>query len=267
MRIRCWNCGYYLDSEDTNCIKCGSENDTHIETIEDLKVYCANRHMPLERMRFFIDEDYKEPRAFGIYRTSEGKFVVYKNKADGSRAIRYAGPDEKYAVRELLARMEQEIENQENHGNISRTGSGSGASRGPAKKRSRWLSPNMIGIYYMCFIALIIIICLIVVMNQPKRGYYHYNDDTYYYLGGTWYIYDDGWSRTTVSDDFYDSYDDYYYGNDYGDYNDYYDYSVDDFEDTYYYSEWEESQSSSDSGSDYDYGGWDSGSTDWSSDW
>ena len=45
-------------------------------------------------MRFFIGEDFREARAFGIYKAGENRFVVYKNKSDGSRAVRYDGPDE-----------------------------------------------------------------------------------------------------------------------------------------------------------------------------
>ena len=77
---------------------------TEPKTIEELKLYCAGKHMPLERMRFFLDQDYREPRAFGIYRDGD-EFVVYKNKADGSRAVRYRGRDEAYAVRELFDKL------------------------------------------------------------------------------------------------------------------------------------------------------------------
>ncbi len=31
--------------------------------------------------------------------------IVYKNKADGSRSIRYRGPDEAYAVRALYEKL------------------------------------------------------------------------------------------------------------------------------------------------------------------
>ena len=32
-----------------------------VMTIEDIKQFAAERNMPLERMRFFIGEDYREP--------------------------------------------------------------------------------------------------------------------------------------------------------------------------------------------------------------
>ena len=37
---------------------------------------------------FFIGEDCREPKAYGIFQTDDGDFVVYKNKADGVRAVR-----------------------------------------------------------------------------------------------------------------------------------------------------------------------------------
>ena len=63
-------------------------------------------------MRFFIGVDYKKPKAFGIYQDGDGNFVVYKNKADGSRAIRYKGTDEAYAVHELYLKMQSEVQKQ-----------------------------------------------------------------------------------------------------------------------------------------------------------
>ena len=60
-------------------------------------------------MRFFVGVDYKEPRAFGIYKEPNGNCVVYKNKADGSRAIRYQGADEAYAVNEIYQKMRAEL--------------------------------------------------------------------------------------------------------------------------------------------------------------
>ena len=59
------------------------------KTIEELKSwYIARKLPPEETTRFFIGKNIKEPRAFGIYQDGN-KFIVYKNKADGSRAVRY----------------------------------------------------------------------------------------------------------------------------------------------------------------------------------
>ena len=78
------------------------------KTIEELKAFCAEKGMPLEQMRFYIGEDFPEPRAFGIFQDENGEFVVYKNKADGTRSVRYHGTDEAYAVNELYEKLKSE---------------------------------------------------------------------------------------------------------------------------------------------------------------
>ncbi len=127
----CPCCGAWVSENDVSCARCGASltgeapdkpadrmltDDGAVETknnedwisrpgtIDELKRYCAQRGMPLERMRFFIDQDYREPRAFGIYRDGD-RFVVYKNKASGERSVRYHGPDEAYAVGELYQKL------------------------------------------------------------------------------------------------------------------------------------------------------------------
>lgn len=112
---KCEYCGGVILSSDKTCPACGAANLLYVEnapsvvltphTIEELKEYCAERNMPLHRMRFFIGENYTKPKAFGIYQNSAGEFVVYKNKADGSRSIRYIGRDEEYAVKELYMKL------------------------------------------------------------------------------------------------------------------------------------------------------------------
>lgn len=86
------------------------------KTIEELKAYCDRNGYDSYRTRFFVGVDYKEPKAFGIYKNEEtGEFVVYKNKDNGARAIRYQGPDEAFAVSELYDRLQAEIDNQKSH--------------------------------------------------------------------------------------------------------------------------------------------------------
>ena len=111
---KCPYCDSTLRSDQEKCPGCGAPNALFVadtprtvflpKTIPELQEYCAERGMPLLRMRFFIGEDCREPRAFGIYR-SGSDVVVYKNKADGSRAVRYNGPDEGYAAQELWAKI------------------------------------------------------------------------------------------------------------------------------------------------------------------
>ena len=59
------------------------------------------------KTRFFIGINYRDPKAFGIYQNDAGDFVVYKNKADGTRVIRYQGDDQAFAVHELYQRFQQ----------------------------------------------------------------------------------------------------------------------------------------------------------------
>ena len=120
MRQRCEYCGNWIADTDAVCGVCGGPNDNMVvadgtwpQTIDELKAFCAAHNMPLGQMRFFIGEDYRGPRAFGIYRDeATGNCVVYKNKSDGSRAIRYCGTDEPYAVNEILQKMRSEIAQQ-----------------------------------------------------------------------------------------------------------------------------------------------------------
>ena len=118
---KCSFCGAVITSDEKTCKNCGAENPNYTEdsprkifnprTIEELKEYCAERGMPLYRMRFFVGEDFQEARAFGIYKAGENRFVVYKNKADGTRAVRYDGPDEAFAVKELFDKLLSECHN------------------------------------------------------------------------------------------------------------------------------------------------------------
>ena len=81
-----------------------------VQSIEDLKQKCAEKNMPLEKMRFFIGEDRKEPKCFGVYQDERtGNWVVYKNKADGTRAVRYEGPDEARAAQEIWHKIGDEV--------------------------------------------------------------------------------------------------------------------------------------------------------------
>ena len=102
MKQICDYCGNYLDSSEEVCPNCGAVNSHLIRTnsetpatIEELKVYCEKNGLTSEKTRFFVGENYTEPKAFGIYKDENtGNFIVYKNKADGSRSIRYEGLDE-----------------------------------------------------------------------------------------------------------------------------------------------------------------------------
>ena len=122
MKVKCSYCGQYFDDSVEKCPNCGAPNDyihrtsdAVPKTIEELKAYCEQNGLTPERTRFFVGVDYKQPRAFGIYKDDTGEFVVYKNKANGERAVRYRGVDEAYAVNELYERLQDEIHNQKAH--------------------------------------------------------------------------------------------------------------------------------------------------------
>lgn len=83
------------------------------KTIEELKNWFKEHGYEPAQTRFFAGVDVRSPKAFGIYLDEFGEYVVYKNKADGTRAIRYQGYDQEYAVHELYQRFQQEIINQQ----------------------------------------------------------------------------------------------------------------------------------------------------------
>lgn len=83
------------------------------KTIEELKTWFKENGYEPARTRFFAGVDVRSPKAFGVYQDELGDYIVYKNKADGTRVIRYQGPDEEFAVHELYQRFLEEIINQQ----------------------------------------------------------------------------------------------------------------------------------------------------------
>lgn len=130
MQIKCEFCGAFMNDTDAKCPSCGAENKKHKETvikhpktIEQLQDWYKARNLPpYEKTRFFIGQNYTGRRAFGIYKEGD-EFIVYKNKDDGTRAIRYQGKDEAYAVNELYLKLKSEIINQKSGGtkNVTRS--------------------------------------------------------------------------------------------------------------------------------------------------
>ena len=263
---KCEYCDATISSEDQNCPYCGAPNPNYIEntprtvflpkTIDELKEYCAERGMPLLRMRFFIGEDYRQPRAFGIYRDGDN-FVVYKNKSDGSRAIRYNGPDEEFAVGEIFTKLLEECHNR----GIYPDGKPSEAEQRAKVKQS---NKSIIRTVLLILAAMVGFSAITGIFNRcthRKDGYYNFNDGLMWYHYGTSWYYTDGdtsvgsWYEGDVPTS---DYDDYYQGDSFDS-----DWGVSDFRNS---TMWDSIQSDNSSSSS-DYDSWDSGGTDWDSDW
>ena len=264
MTDRCPHCGAMIMATEKFCAQCGQplygaqsawQPGTTPATISQLSACCTYHGMPLEKMRFFIGQDYRQPRAFGIYQDGD-QFIVYKNKDDGSRAVRYHGPDEAYAVNELYTKLLDECHKR----NIWPGGKPQEQVEREKKARRRLTA-------LVVATVLVIAVASFFVIRSDRRahahdGYYRFDDAGLYYLyGSTWYY-----------DDYYDDYDwvvmdDMAYGDGYSSYyiGDAYDQSwgTSDFEQS---SAWQQIQDENRTSSS-DYDSWDSGGTDWSSDW
>lgn len=232
-----------------------SERYRKPQTIDELKRFCAEKGMPLERMRFFIGEDYRGARAFGVYEAEDGDFVVYKNKENGERAVRYKGPNEAYAVNELYEKLKSETEQR-------RSASRSTAPDFVKRKKKLQRELNLV----LGVAAAFIIGGAIINALKPDRGYYRYENQSYYYYDD-WYAYDTArlaWYLVEdVSAELSENYEDYYV-------SEHYDasYGVSDFTDSAFYDEDDYYSDSDDyDWDDYDYDSWDSYDTDWDSDW
>ena len=122
MEVKCEYCGSLIPDDAAVCPNCGAPNAnmnraaaSTPRTIAELEQWYKDRGLPpYETTRFFIGINCKEPKAFGIYQDGD-KFIVYKNKADGTRSVRYKGTDEDYAVNELFLKLKSEILNQKEH--------------------------------------------------------------------------------------------------------------------------------------------------------
>ncbi len=272
MKIKCDYCGNTYEDTQEKCPSCGAPNPSHQncgepKTIEELKQWYKARNLPApEVTRFFIGQNYKGAKAFGIYKDENGEFVVYKNKGDGSRAVRYKGKDEEYAVSELYQRLKDEIVHQKaNNGDFS----GNRSSKGTGSNKGKDWGTLLFRGFIVVWIILAVAGFVSNTINGRHNGYYSYNDDIYYVYDGNWYYYDDysSWNQVSKYDaipqEIASNYDDYYISKQWNS-----SISATNWNDTSYYDEMHQSDNSSDS--DYDWGGsdsWDSGGTDWDSDW
>lgn len=313
MRSKCEYCGSYVESTEENCPNCGAVNPNHRrnaagvpQTMEELKDFCDKHDLPLEQMRFFIGVDYKKPKAFGIYQDGDGNFVVYKNKSDGSRAIRYKGTDEAYAVHELYLKMQSEVQKQKKQ--LS-TGGASGAEQArraaysnhfynhdPSPKQPGGIWGSLSGRVKKRLVGLVLLVIFlgsILAFDAmvPDKGYYSYEGSYYYYDYHDWYRFDReqlDWIQTDMADTPLDRhYNRYLIKNNNGAGDQYSEPIDSEYYDAFSASQsvWEEDVSSDrvdssgsdsswddsdwdDSDWDWDSGDdWDSSYTDWDSDW
>ena len=196
-KVRCDYCGGYIQDTDERCPNCGAVNENYKrvvsdtpQTIEELKDWYRARNLPPEETtRFFIGKNIKEARAFGIYEEN-GQYIVYKNKGDGSRAIRYQGTDEAYAVNELYLKLKEEILHQKSLNIAKRNKRQSGYSR-PFNEKRYNKKARILGILIgpiICIIAFFGISSF--VFSQINfdydldHGYYIDTNDNIYYRGG-----------------------------------------------------------------------------------
>ena len=295
MSKRCEQCGAVLRDDDRDCPYCGaviSETQTQPagtykvpQTIAELKQFCENRGMPLEKMRFFIGEDFREPRAFGIYQDEDGQFVVYKNKDTGERAIRYRGENEAFAVHELYEKLKSETELRRN-----KYGSRNVQPSGDGETTPIYHEEVVVGTmkggknFYKKLVAYVLLLAISLTgagvftsnltreryeRNHGKSGYYEYNDVAYYHYRDDWYyydMYDYDWYRTTSP---FSDYEDEraaeeraYVGESYSSGSFYTDWN-----DSTWYDDYFSSSSSDSDWSSSDFDSWDSSDTDWGSDW
>ena len=246
MKIKCDYCGNFLDDSDEKCPYCGAANNgikrTGVEvprTIEELKQWYIDKHLPDENTtRFFIDRDYAGPKAFGIYKQSDGDFVVYKNKADGTRVTRYVGKDEAYAVQEIYLKLKEEMQNQKNKSSYVP----------PQGVRSSYYTPNY-DTNKKTDRKSIILIIFIIIIFMIFMSFISRNSGRYYYGNGyhsSYYDNDSSYSNSSWSNND-DSYSSSWYDND------------DSYSDSWSSSSWDNDWDSSSS--------WDSDWSDWDSDW
>ena len=212
--VKCEYCGVYVNDNEEICPNCGAVNPTYRRvaddtprTIEELKAWYTARNLPPEETtRFFIGKNIKEPKAFGIYEIN-GKFVVYKNKANGQRAIRYEGRDEAYAVNELYLKLKEEILRQKSM-NMQRRAQGNSSVSGDeyvaqltqdAENQKRQTKKILAIIFGSAGVILLplFIIPLMFLLYTSHTWEYYLSDNQLYYMAQDdsedyeWWMYND----------------------------------------------------------------------------
>ena len=222
MYVVCPHCNNYVSETAQVCPNCGAPNPQFFraakdtpQTIAELKKWYEDNHLPPEEVtRFFIGKNEDAPRVFGIYQDGED-FIVYKNRSDGTRAIRYQGRDEAYAVNELYLRLKEEILSQkercvemkknpvreEVHKKVQSSETRSLEIQ-LRKLKLKWgdIAPYVKKIVFFLILASVIFgivfgigVWIERLHSQPKIGYYYLEDEDLYY--------NYGWSGDPLGDD------------------------------------------------------------------
>lgn len=303
MKSKCQYCDSYVAQEQERCPSCGGINPNYKrnsngqpQTINDLKEwYRAHNLPPEDTTRFYIGKNVKQAKAFGIFKDSDNNFVVYKNKADGTRAERYRGNDEAFAVNEIYQKLKETIATQksnpvnaqykQNNNSANRNSANNTRNRNNSNYNSNYNNRNYsqtysnnksgsplskVRTYIAVITAMFLCYCCGRFVNSiPDNGYYRYMGKYYYNQNGDYYVYD-SWEETW---NYYDddppftdeSYKDYLIDKTYAE-----GYAYSDFTDSEYYTP-------PSSGSSYTYydddddswwgSSWDDDDDDWDSGW
>lgn len=211
-KIKCEFCGHYINDYEDRCASCGAPNNNLKRTVSDTprtiselqSWYRARKLPPEEVTRFFIGKNITEPRAFGIYEEN-GIFTVYKNKGDGSRAVRYQGEDEAYAVNELYMRLKEEILQQKNN-NLSKQmssynpnnsyGSFGGPPNRTRRKKKKSILPIVIVAMILPFIfSTALMIGVTTFLEKSITGYDYYLAPTgeIYFMNDSAFVSNEWW--------------------------------------------------------------------------
>ena len=267
--LKCTYCGCTYNVLIPTCPHCGAPNDVFLQrekgvpkTLVQLKRYCEERQLDTKRLRFFIDENCEEPKAYGLFRDERGNFVVYKNHSEGSRKVYYIGGDEAYAVNLIYEKLGKTLRSRRrhhhrhHHHHSSGTGTTSRARdhlRDPSsvigRKHQNQKRLRLLIAAALLMVLLVFGMILRAALTKPvytHNGYYRCDGVYYYSQNDEWFRYDasGGWQPVQVSDGFLENYADYYLTAWWSA-----DYKVTDFRESKYYVAPER-------GSGYDDDGW-----------
>lgn len=286
---KCARCGEKIGTNAKFCPHCGAPVAAvqAPKTVFELRQFCEDRGMPLEKMRFFLGQDCREAKAFGVFKDDEGDYVVYKNKADGTRVVHYRGADESKAVSELYEKILGEIDLRVKSGKLAgaakdkaeykekpvskpkqededeeeeeRPASHAAASASDAPKKRGYGGLIIFGAIVLAFLSLILF-----GKKSPKTGYYDYAGKYFYCQKGDWFAYDEanGWSSVSPDPLLEKNHKKFFVGRDFK-----VNFGIEDFAESEFYVAPAKSTETPPPGSNGSFGSWEGDDTDWDDDW